>query len=398
MTRKFSERLRRFRQEKKLTQQELADALGVSNKTVSRWETEGGYPDVELLVPLVRILGVTVDALLDENAPARELGRTDWQNLLSYAFALGGGALFFLLDLFMPLPVCYLAYIGCMAYGVYLQRYYTYHSRFFLGANIVMNASVNLTLCARVGVLIFGWLAVRPIDSIVMEGMAEFFWSVQRNLLYAAGAMLLPALALTAATHWTVRVWSETGKLPGAFHVWDMRDNRRRGDGGLRLSMERPRPRQAVSAAIPLLACGYWFLSCSTPPLLPKIEEARPAFALLLAALAVLFTFPLLKKGFRRWIPLQWGMTALCWQMADLVRYAYWLPRTQAYYPAWEGKASNASVSIIGRAGPGTVALALCLAAAWVILGCARLRWKAGPQREAAQTEDAAPEEDGDSS
>ena len=37
--------LRKFRDEKGLTQQELADRLGVSNKSVSRWES-GSYPDV----------------------------------------------------------------------------------------------------------------------------------------------------------------------------------------------------------------------------------------------------------------------------------------------------------------------------------------------------------------
>lgn len=35
----FSERLKRYRKEKNLTQQQLADALGVSNKSVSRWES-----------------------------------------------------------------------------------------------------------------------------------------------------------------------------------------------------------------------------------------------------------------------------------------------------------------------------------------------------------------------
>ena len=54
----FGERLRRYRRDKGLTQQELADQIGVSNKTVSRWESGGGYPDVSMLVPLARALGV----------------------------------------------------------------------------------------------------------------------------------------------------------------------------------------------------------------------------------------------------------------------------------------------------------------------------------------------------
>ena len=51
----FSQRLKALRQRRGLTQQELADRLGVSNKSVSRWES-GGYPDVPLLVPLARTL------------------------------------------------------------------------------------------------------------------------------------------------------------------------------------------------------------------------------------------------------------------------------------------------------------------------------------------------------
>lgn len=87
----FSERLKRYRKERNLTQQQLADALRVSNKSVSRWESGGGYPDLPLLVPLAKTLGVTADDLLDEEKPVRALTRADWQGLLSFAFALGGG-------------------------------------------------------------------------------------------------------------------------------------------------------------------------------------------------------------------------------------------------------------------------------------------------------------------
>ena len=71
----FSERLKNYRRAKAMTQQDLADQLGVSNKTVSRWESGGGYPDVPLLVPLARALGVTVDDLLDGEKPIRTLTR-----------------------------------------------------------------------------------------------------------------------------------------------------------------------------------------------------------------------------------------------------------------------------------------------------------------------------------
>ena len=117
----FGERLKQYRKARGLTQQELADLLGVSNKSVSRWES-GSYPDVATLGPLAHALGVTVDDLLGVAPPLRSLGRADWQNWLSFAFAIGGGVLFFLLDLFAPSLVCYLLYLGAMAYGVYLQK------------------------------------------------------------------------------------------------------------------------------------------------------------------------------------------------------------------------------------------------------------------------------------
>lgn len=141
----FSRRLRQYRRDRKLTQQELADLLGVSNKSVSRWES-GSYPDVALLGPLAEALGVTVDDLLGTRGPVRTLTKADWQSVLSFVFALGGGILFFALRTFTPILIAYLLYIASMAYGVYLQRHYAYRSTWFHLSNLVMNFFVNLTL------------------------------------------------------------------------------------------------------------------------------------------------------------------------------------------------------------------------------------------------------------
>lgn len=47
-----------------MTQQEVADRLGVSNKTISKWESGGGFPDIAILPALAELYGVTADDIL----------------------------------------------------------------------------------------------------------------------------------------------------------------------------------------------------------------------------------------------------------------------------------------------------------------------------------------------
>lgn len=61
----FGNFLFELRKEKGMTQAELATALGVTNKAVSKWETGEAMPETGLLLPIARIFGVTVDELLD---------------------------------------------------------------------------------------------------------------------------------------------------------------------------------------------------------------------------------------------------------------------------------------------------------------------------------------------
>lgn len=52
--------IRRLREAGKLTQQQLAEKMNVSDKTISKWETGKGYPDISLIEPLSSALGVSV--------------------------------------------------------------------------------------------------------------------------------------------------------------------------------------------------------------------------------------------------------------------------------------------------------------------------------------------------
>ena len=57
-----------------LTQQQLAEKLCVTNKAVSKWECGVTLPDISLLVPLCRVLGLTVQELLEANGIQPEAG------------------------------------------------------------------------------------------------------------------------------------------------------------------------------------------------------------------------------------------------------------------------------------------------------------------------------------
>ncbi len=62
---KIANLIKTKRKEKGLTQSELADKLNVTEKAISRWETARGTPDISLLIPLSKTLGISTSELLN---------------------------------------------------------------------------------------------------------------------------------------------------------------------------------------------------------------------------------------------------------------------------------------------------------------------------------------------
>ena len=57
--------IRHLREKRNMTQAKLAEILGVSSKTISKWETAKGLPDISLLQPLAQALGISVIELMN---------------------------------------------------------------------------------------------------------------------------------------------------------------------------------------------------------------------------------------------------------------------------------------------------------------------------------------------
>ena len=68
MNESIGSRIAKYRTGKGLTQEALANQMGVSSQAVSKWETDASCPDITALPQLCRILGITTDELLTGNS------------------------------------------------------------------------------------------------------------------------------------------------------------------------------------------------------------------------------------------------------------------------------------------------------------------------------------------
>ena len=63
----LSDNLKRIRKENNLSQEQLADKLGVSRQSVSKWESGQAYPEMDKVLQLCQLFNLNIDELLNQN-------------------------------------------------------------------------------------------------------------------------------------------------------------------------------------------------------------------------------------------------------------------------------------------------------------------------------------------
>ena len=59
--------IKKYRKDIGLTQEEMANRLGVTAPAVNKWENGNSNPDIELLAPIARLLNISLDTLLSQS-------------------------------------------------------------------------------------------------------------------------------------------------------------------------------------------------------------------------------------------------------------------------------------------------------------------------------------------
>ena len=153
--------IQKMRKEAGLTQRELAQKLGVSDKTVSKWETGNGLPDAGNMLPLCEVLGISVNELLsaerldcdvyvsraEENMINLIKEREEAKKKLILSFIIGGitvisGVGFLLFALLPEIPLWLRISLVCLAVVIIV---------FGIGAACVLDREAGVFECPVCG-------------------------------------------------------------------------------------------------------------------------------------------------------------------------------------------------------------------------------------------------------
>ena len=89
---RLGEKIKEMRKKFGLSQEELASIMNVSRQAITKWESDGGLPDISNLQELSKVFGITIDYLLDNNndlplmVMKKQINKEKYKNKISSAY------------------------------------------------------------------------------------------------------------------------------------------------------------------------------------------------------------------------------------------------------------------------------------------------------------------------
>lgn len=193
----FHEKLQRLRKKKRLTQEELAQALYVSRTAISKWESGRGYPSIDSLKAIAKFFGVTIDELLSCEE-VLSIAEEEQKQLRKNSLDLMLGLLDCSIAMFFFLPLFGQRTEGAVQ-AVLLPA--------LEGVSLYMKTAYSAVVIASV---------ILGLMTLALQNCRQAFWLRNKNglslLIGAAGAFLFiigrqPYAAGFALVYLMIKVW-----------------------------------------------------------------------------------------------------------------------------------------------------------------------------------------------
>ncbi len=198
INRKIAKNLTYYRKTAGLTQAELAEKINYSDKSVSKWESGNGVPDVYTLIQLAELYGVTLDTLLGDGAPIRVKKKTRSLHVLVMLLSSGiiwliATCFFVSMQFFMPGRAWWIAFVyAVLANAIVLLVYsliWKYRMLRFVSITIIIWLSLTCLY------LTVKWIDIRkgnsnddPLWSVFLMGIPlqilEILWEFFRSIFH----------------------------------------------------------------------------------------------------------------------------------------------------------------------------------------------------------------------
>lgn len=192
----LGKRIAYFRKQKGLSQEKVAEYIGISRQAVTKWENDNSRPNTANLLQLSSLFNISLDELIsfpaDDYAHGRKAARVDENGLLKNRMRI-------IIPIFLFTCGMNLLGISFQTNGVdgSLNRGFWLFSLLsilipacFMGMNILCDKELDRARAARIEfcyvfsqavILLFGWLAVGNIISLILSALAFWYYVVKIN-------------------------------------------------------------------------------------------------------------------------------------------------------------------------------------------------------------------------